>query len=209
MAYQARWGNKGFIIDSTKIVPLMGLATTRTRKTNTANDTSGTPATNTTGMELQRISFETIYVAGAGVDPRAQIDDWNAQFGQQHPFVLNGKRFGPELMELESVDFSDFILDNQGQIHSMKCAVVLVEYVSQADKVSTTAVASGLSDGATTSGSSGGGTAGVGIFRGLKKSALDARPKPSEKNKKKPINDFEDGSYHRKEGDFSGTSGKF
>lgn len=177
--YQAKWGNKGFIVDATKIAPLTNLSTTRSRKTNTASDTSGTPTTNTTGMEPQKISLETIYVAGAGVDPRAQIDEWEQQFDQRHPFMLNGKQFGPPLMELESVDFTDFILDNQGCIHSVKCAVVLVEYVPAEDKTTTTAKSSGSSGG---SGNSG--------YDADKKRALGAKPKPSEKNKKKPIDDF-------------------
>lgn len=135
--YQAKWGNKGFLVDPTKIVPLTGLSTGFSRKADTNNDTSGTPPTNTRGLELQTIQLQTTYLAAAGIDVRAQIDDWKKQFGLQFPLEINGKQFGPKLLELESVSFPNIEVDNAGRFLRMECDITLVEYVPPATKVST------------------------------------------------------------------------
>ncbi len=134
--YQASWGNKGFIVSPSKIVPLLNLSTKFARKADSNNDTSGQPTTNTRGMELQTIPLETRYVAAAGVDPRGQIDEWKAQFGKRYPLLINGKQFGPDLMELDSVEISNVQLDNVGRFLSIDVTITLVEYVPPTTTVS-------------------------------------------------------------------------
>lgn len=127
--YLAKWGNKGFLVSPNKVVPLLSLSTGFARKSEENNDTSGQPTTNTQGMELQSISLETRYVAGLGVDPRAQIEDWKAQFGKHYPLLINGQQFGPDLLELVSVDISEILLDNSGNFLSVDMSISLQEYV--------------------------------------------------------------------------------
>lgn len=126
--YIAKWGNKGFIVSPSKIVPLLGLSTSYKRKSDTNNDTSGTPTTNTRGMELQEVTLETTYLAGAGVDPRAQLEDWRKQFGQRYPLYINGKQFGADLFELDSVDVGEIITDDVGNFIKVDMSITLVEY---------------------------------------------------------------------------------
>ena len=83
--YQCRWGPKGFIISPDKIVPLVGLSTSLTLKADSENDTSGTQPTNTRGRELRPMSFSVPYYAAAGVDPRDQIRQWEAELGNAYP----------------------------------------------------------------------------------------------------------------------------
>lgn len=134
--YMAKWGNKGFRINSNQLVPLMALKTGFARKSDTNNDTSGQPTTNTRGLELQTITLETTYLAGAGVDPRGQIEDWKKQFGQRWPLLINGQQFGPDLMELESVDFPNITTDNLGRFLRVDASITLVEYVPPTTTVS-------------------------------------------------------------------------
>lgn len=134
--YQAKWGNKGFLVDPSKIVPLTGLSTGFSRKADTNNDTSGTPTTNTRGLELQTIQLSTTYLAAAGIDVRAQVDDWKKQFGLHYPLEINGRQFGPKLLELESVSFDGIELDNAGRFLRMECSITLVEYVPPTTTVS-------------------------------------------------------------------------
>lgn len=134
--YLAKWGAKGFLVNPQKIVPLLNLATGFARKTDTGNDTSGTPTTNTRGLELQTITLETRYLAGAGVDPRGQIEEWKAQFGKRYPLYINGKQFGPNLLELDSVDFSNILLDNLGRFIQVDVSITFVEYVPPTTTVS-------------------------------------------------------------------------
>lgn len=134
--YQAKWGNKGFLVSPTKIVPLLDLTTGFSRKSETNNDTSGKPTTNTQGLELQQIKLSTTYVAAVGVDPRAQIEDWRAQFGKRYPLYINGKQFGPDLLELVSFDVSNVKLDNAGNFLALDISVTLEEYVPATTTVS-------------------------------------------------------------------------
>ena len=123
MEYTALWGPKGFIVSPTKIVPLMNLSTSFAVKTDTGNDANGTATTNTKGRELQAVSLSTLYVRGAGVDPRGQIAEWEAQVGKAYPLYIQGQRFGPSKLMLKSVDVSDILLTNTGKF--LQCAVSL------------------------------------------------------------------------------------
>ena len=144
MEYQAKWGSQGFIVDPTKVIPLTGFSTSYSRKSDTNEDTSGTQTSNTRGMELQPVHLETTYFSGAGVDPRARIDEWKQQFGKKYPLYLNGKQFGPNLLELNSVSFDNFKFDNAGRIIQVDVSIDLIEYQAQtATKKSTTSSYSG------------------------------------------------------------------
>ena len=134
--YLAKWGNKGFLVSPEKIVPLLSLSTGFARKSDTNNDTSGQPTTNTRGLELQTIQLETRYVAGTGVDPRGQIEEWRNQFYKRYPLYINGQQFGPDLLELVSVDISNVQLDNKGRFISVDVAVTLGEYIPPTTTVS-------------------------------------------------------------------------
>ena len=137
MQYLAKWGQKGFLISSDKIVPLSGLKATFSLKNDANNDTSGTPSTNTQGRELVPVSFSTTYFAGAGVDVRAQIDEWNSLIGQIHPLYVGGKPFGAANLQLEKVDVSEIQTDAKGNFLWAKLAFSFVEKQPQAAAIST------------------------------------------------------------------------
>lgn len=130
MEYTALWGTKGFIVSPTKIVPLLDLTTSFAVKADSGNDTGGKSSTNTRGRELQTVSLSTLYVRGAGVDPRAQIAEWDALVGKAYPLYIEGQRFGPNKLMLKSVDVSKILLSNKGKF--LQCSVDLKfeEYAS-------------------------------------------------------------------------------
>lgn len=164
MGYTAIWGNKGFIITPTKIVPLEGLSTGFKLKTNSENDTSGTPAINTRGRELQTITLGTKYYAAVGVNPRGQIAEWEAELGKVYPLYVGNKRFGPPKLMLTGVEVSDIQLTTQGEFISIGVSVTLEEY----DETNTSALES---DGSTGDG---------------KAEAMSATASSSDKAAKKP-----------------------
>ena len=135
MAVTVQWGPKSFVVSPGQVVPVRDLTTGYSRKSETNNDTSGQPTTNTTGLELQQVKFSTTYMIAAGVDPITEIADWKSHFGKQYPLILNGQQFGPDLMELVSVDFSNLKLDNNGRILSMGEANSFEEFVPQPNSV--------------------------------------------------------------------------
>ena len=146
--YMAKWGNKGFLISDSKVVPLTNLATAFNRKADENEDTSGTPPTNTRGLELQSITFDTTYLRAAGVDPRAQMEDWN-------PLYINGKQFGPKLLELESVSFSNIMLDGKGEFLQVDASITLKEYVPSTTTVSSKQTSTSTSSSGTNAGALG------------------------------------------------------
>lgn len=132
MQYTAKWGPKGFLISANKIVPLMDLSSTVSVKTETQKDTSGTSKTNVKGRELQPISLSTMYLRAAGVDPRAQIEEWESLVGQSNPLIIGNKRFGPAKLMLKSVSSSDIITSNDGAFLQAKVSLSFEEYSEQA-----------------------------------------------------------------------------
>lgn len=138
MEYTAQWGPKGFLVSASKIVPLMGLQTTVAVKSETQNDTSGTAKTNVTGRELQKVSLSTYYMRAAGVDPRAQLEEWEALVGQINTLYIGGKRFGPAQLMLKSVAESEIQTTNDGKFLTAKVDLSFEEY----DNGSTTSTAS-------------------------------------------------------------------
>lgn len=128
MGYQARWGPKGFVISASKIVGIEDLKTAYALKTDTNEDTSGTPPTNTKGRELQTVSFSTTYLRAAGTDPRGQLKEWYAQVGNAYPLYLGEKIFGPPKLQLQTVDVSDVKLDNAGNMLACKVSLTFKEY---------------------------------------------------------------------------------
>lgn len=141
MEYTALWGPKGFIVSPSKIVPLLNLSTSFSVKADNGDDASGTAATNVRGRKLQNVSLSTLYVRGAGVDPRGQIAEWEAQVGKAYPLYIEGQRFGPNKLMLKSVDVSEVLLTNTGKF--LQCAVALSfeEYASEATANTTTTTA--------------------------------------------------------------------
>ena len=128
MAYMARWGPKGFLVSPSKVVPFDGFSTDMKLKADSENDTSGTEPTNTRGRELRTISFETRYYAALGVDPRAQIEEWESLIGQSYPLTIGSKRFGPPKMTLKQVSTSEVQLTSTGEMISCKIAISMEEY---------------------------------------------------------------------------------
>lgn len=174
MEYTALWGPKGFIISPSKIVPLMNLSTSFSVKTDTGNDVGGTSSTNVKGRELQTVTLSTLYVRGAGVDPRGQIAEWEAQVGNSYPLYIQGQRFGPSKLMLKSVDVSDILLTNTGKF--LQCAVALTfeEYSNSANTVSTQSASAQQAASVYNSVSN------------QKNVALNATAKPQDKLTKKP-----------------------
>jgi len=127
--YMAQWGPKGFLVSPEKIVTFDNLSTSIALKSDSANDTSGKAPTNTKGRELQTVSMTINYVRAAGVDPRAQLDEWSSLVGQYNTLYIGNVPFGPEYLMLTKVDLSDLQLAPDGTFISTKIAVSFDEYI--------------------------------------------------------------------------------
>lgn len=132
MGYTARWGPKGFIVSASKVVPLEDLTTSFSLKSETNSDTSGTPPTNTMGMELQPLELKTRYLRALGTDPIGQIAEWKAQVGETWNFILNGKNFGPKFT-LKSFDVGDTMFTPAGVMIGCTITLHFEEYSNATD----------------------------------------------------------------------------
>ena len=152
MKYMAKWGPKGFLVSAGRVVPFKDLSSTVSVKADTQDDTSGTAQTNRKGRELQPISFSTSYLRAAGVDPRAQVEEWEALVGESHPLFIGGKRFGPAKLMLKSVSTSGVFMTNDGTFLTADVALTFEEYTDS----STGTVTPAASTSAVTASGSGG-----------------------------------------------------
>ena len=172
--YMAQWGSKGFLVSPGKIVPLSTISTAYVLKSESNNDTSGTPPTNTRGLELEEITLETTYLTAAGVDPRGQVEEWESLIGDTNPLYVQGKRFGPKLLQLKQVSVQNVLLDNAGRFLSVDLSISLQEYTPPSTKVSSKPFASASKS----VGSSGGSST-------SKSAAMSAKPSTDDKAAKK------------------------
>ena len=170
----AQWGSKGFLVSPGKIVPLSTISTAYVLKSESNNDTSGTPPTNTRGLELEEITLETTYLTAAGVDPRGQVEEWKSLIGDTNPLYIQGKRFGPKLLQLKQVSVQNVLLDNAGRFLSVDLSISLQEYTPPSTKVSSKPFASASKS----VGSSGGSST-------SKSAAMSAKPSTDDKAAKK------------------------
>lgn len=172
--YMAQWGSKGFLVSPGKIVPLSTISTAYVLKSESNNDTSGTPPINTRGLELEEITLETTYLTAAGVDPRGQVEEWKSLIGDTNPLYIQGKRFGPKLLQLKQVSVQNVLLDNAGRFLSVDLSISLQEYTPPSTKVSSKPFASASKS----VGSSGGSST-------SKSAAMSAKPSTDDKAAKK------------------------
>lgn len=126
--YFAKWGPKGFLYSPTKIVPFWGLKTGYALKDGNNLDTSGTAATNTSGRAAQTITFNTKYATFLGTDPKQQMHEWYELAEDVWPFYVGGQQFGPPLLQLQDVQWSNYILDAKGRMLSVDAAITLREW---------------------------------------------------------------------------------
>lgn len=175
MGYIAQWGPKGFIVSPSKIVPLNDFSTTVSLKADSENDTSGTPATNTRGLELQSISLSTTYMRAAGIDPRAQFEEWSSLVGAANPLLIEGKRFGPAKLQLTQVSLSSVEFNNAGVMLKADVSITLTEYAEKKVSTKSKAAAAAATKAAST----------YAATVAAKKEALNATASKSDKAAKK------------------------
>lgn len=126
--YLAQWGPKGFLIDPTKIVPFSDLSTSFSLNSEFHTDTTGKEPVNVRGRAMQPITFNTTYLSVFNVDPKGQMHQWYDCIGMTYPLFIGGVQFGPPLLQLVSVDWSNFRHLQTGKIIGADAALTFNEY---------------------------------------------------------------------------------
>lgn len=178
MGQIAQWGPKKFVLSPTQIVVPTAFATTVELKSDSQNDTSGTAPTNTRGILPRPVSISVPYAKAAGVDPRAELEEWENLVGVSHPLYIGSKQFGKNSLLLKKVDSTEFVFSPNGDILSVLVNLSLEEPTS-----AKTSSGSGSGSGA---GSSAGRTPSVYNETVEKRRAMNATAPASDRSNKKP-----------------------
>lgn len=178
MSNMAQWGSKEFLLSPTKIILMESFTTSVELKSDSENDTSGTSPTNTRGLVARPVSFSVTYTRALGVDPRAQLEEWESLVGQSNPLYIGGKRFGPNSLILKKVDSSNFVLSQKGDFLSVTIALSFIENTG------------GKTSGSSKSGQASTGSTGVDVKSiyaeaAAKSKAMNATASASDRNTKK------------------------
>lgn len=175
MGNMAQWGSKAFLLSPTKIIFMENFATSVELKADSENDTSGTSPTNTRGLVARPVSFSVTYTRAAGVDPRAQLEEWESLVGQSNTLYIGGKRFGPSSLLLTKAGGSNFVFSPKGDFLSVTVDLSFVE--NSGGKTST--AANTVTNKTSATGS-------VYAETVAKRKAMNATASTSDKNAKKP-----------------------
>jgi len=127
----AQWLDRVWEVTTSKVFAIDGLTTSYKLKADTNNDTEGQASTNSRAMELQPLSFACVLSDTVGLDVRAELEAWEALVGQYGPFLLGGRRFGPEKVQLQEVGVSEAVLDDRGRMRYAKLALKFQEYANE------------------------------------------------------------------------------
>lgn len=128
----ASWGPKNFEVTGRKITAMSDFSTGRKLKTETNNDTEGSSATNTRGMELQEISCTVQLSAGAGANVRAECENWESLVGKYYPFMVGGRRVGPRYMQLIEASQNNVTTTMRGTYTYAEMQLSFTEYAGEA-----------------------------------------------------------------------------
>lgn len=126
--YMARWGHKGFLVDPTKIVPFNNLATAFTLNSEYHTDTTGKEPVNVRGRAMQTITLSTTYLEVLNTTPRNQMRQWYDCIGMTYPLYIGDVQFGPPLLQLVQVDWSNFLFAGNGRIIGVDADITFKEY---------------------------------------------------------------------------------
>ena len=125
--YFAKWGPKGFGTVDKKIAPFWGLKTSFVLKSCSV-DTSGEEPVCTVARSAQKITFNTRYLSAMGFDPKGQMSEWYQLVGEKWPMYIGGQQFGSPLLQLEDVQWSNFMLAPDGTIIGVDAEIHLIEW---------------------------------------------------------------------------------
>lgn len=114
----ATWGPKTFSVSPDGVVAINpGFSTAIKLNTETNDDKSGKPATNTLTIEDQEISFDfnlnAYFLKSTTIGK--EWDSWQKLIGKHYPLYFGGEQFGPKELQLIEAQLSDTTFDDWGR----------------------------------------------------------------------------------------------
>lgn len=141
MAY---WNNMKWEVSSKQLAYLEGLTTAYSIDTDTNADKEGQKPTETVGLSLVEIAFNTTYRVETGTSNiRSVLDTWKSMVGVAAPLIIGNSIFGPDKMQLQSVNVSNVDLSPKGVIRAATLSFKFKEFAEEAAGIKKTNSSSG------------------------------------------------------------------
>lgn len=129
MAY---WNGMKWEVSSKQMAYLEALTTAYSIDTDTNADKEGQKPTESIGLSLMEVAFSTTYRVETGTsDIRSMLDTWKSMIGVAAPLIIGNAIFGPDKMQLQSVNVSNVELSPKGIIRAATCSFKLKEFAEE------------------------------------------------------------------------------
>lgn len=138
MAY---WNGMKWEVSNKQLAYLEGLTTAYSIDTDTNADKEGKKPTEEVGKSLIEIAFNTTYRVETGTaDIRGMLKRWDSMIGKSAPLIIGNAIFGPDKMQLQSVNISNIELSPKGVMRTATVSFKFKEFAEEPAgvKVSTT-----------------------------------------------------------------------
>ena len=129
MAY---WNGMTWEVSSKQIAYLESLTTAYSIDTDTNADKEGQKPTESIGLSLMEVAFNTTYRIETGTsDIKSVLEKWKSMIGVAAPLIIGNAIFGPDKMQMQSVSVSNVELSPKGIIRAATCAFKLKEFAEE------------------------------------------------------------------------------
>lgn len=148
MAY---WNGMTWEVSSKHIAYLESLTTAYSIATDTNADKEGQKPTETIGKNLIEISFNTTYRVETGTaDIRGMLKQWESMIGKAAPLIIGNAIFGPDKMQLQSVNVSNIEMNAKGFMRAATLSFKLKEFAEEESGVKTSSTGTSIKPNANT-----------------------------------------------------------
>lgn len=132
MSIQASWLDKKWTIDQSGILALKSLSLTKELDVEEQEAKDGKNPINTKGYKPQSLALPFHVSRDTGSDPLQELESWMDRRGKRAAFHLAGKRYGPPVLILDSVEFEATNITHTGVITSANITLNFSEDVNTA-----------------------------------------------------------------------------
>ena len=129
MAY---WNNMKWEVSNKQLAYLEGLTTAYSIDTDTNADKEGKKPTEEVGKSLIEMAFNTTYRVETGTsDIRGMLKKWDSLIGKTAPLIIGSAIFGPDKMQLQSVNVSNVELSPKGVMRAATLSFKFKEFAEE------------------------------------------------------------------------------
>ncbi|MCM1388090.1 MAG: hypothetical protein NC231_12240 [Bacillus sp. (in: Bacteria)] len=128
----AYWNGMTWNCSTSEITRMDSLSTSFSMQTETNADKEGVSPTETVGLDEIEISLSTTYRVETGTsDIRRVISEWKSKIGEAAPLIIGSAIFGPDKVQLQSVNISNVQMRRHGFFTAATLAFKFKEYIEE------------------------------------------------------------------------------